>query len=252
MFVYRDDRFFLKWNNNASDLFYKESLGLRLLGDFRIIGVPEVISRGKTKMYDFLCIEYVEKGLSSAKYWRNMGEQLASLHLVSQNRFGLYFDNHIGKLHQCNAESSSWSDFFVQNRLMPQVKMADNSGFLDKDVLNAFERLYQKVHNLFPEEPPALMHGDLWSGNVMAGPYDKPYIFDPAVYYGHREAELAFTAMFGSFGDEFYRAYQERYPLAPGFESRTELYNLYPLLVHVNLFGLSYLSPIKQTLRRFA
>lgn len=105
--------------------------------------------------------------------------------------------------------------------------------------------------NEFPEESPSLLHGDLWSGNVMPGQQGLPTIFDPAVYYGNREMELAFTELFGGFDQDFYAAYHESFPLSPGFTNRADLYNLYPLLVHVNLFGSSYLSGIDRTLRRF-
>jgi protein-ribulosamine 3-kinase len=135
--------------------------------------------------------------------------------------------------------------------LEPQIQMASKRGLIDGEVRSQFDELYNKINELIPEESPALLHGDLWSGNMMAAQGDVPAIFDPAVYYGHREAEMAFTQMFGGFDPLFYQSYQSVFPLQPGHEKRVQIFNLYPLLVHVNLFGSSYLSGIRQTLNYF-
>ena len=125
------------------------------------------------------------------------------------------------------------------------------NGKVNNDILRNFEKLFSVLQNLIPEASPSLLHGDLWSGNFMCGEDGEAVIFDPAVYYGHREIELAFTQMFGGFDKSFYSAYNEEFPLLPGFDDRVDLYNLYPLLVHLNLFGQSYLSGITQTLSRY-
>ena len=113
------------------------------------------------------------------------------------------------------------------------------------------DRLYSRLKDLLPDERPSLLHGDLWSGNVISGPAGNPVVIDPAIYFGNREAEIAFTRLFGGFDEDFYKSYQGNYPLIPGFEDRCDLYNLYPLLVHANLFGSSYLNAVRGIINRF-
>ena len=159
--------------------------------------------------------------------------------------------NYIGRLPQRNAFEETWVDFFIEHRLEVQLGLAIYNGHVDSFYADRFRSIYAVLPDEFPDERPCLLHGDLWSGNVMIGPKGEPVILDPAVFYGHREAELAFTRMFGGFDPYFYSAYNEATPLEVGFESRIDLYNLYPLLVHVNLFGTSYLSGVERTLKRF-
>ena len=251
VFGYKGQNFFLKWNQNAHELFEKEKLGLELLTNQTEIEIPNVIGQGIAEDFDFLCLEFIEKGISTKKYWRNFGENLANLHKISNEKFGLHFENHIGRLPQTNEFEHTWIDFFINRRLEPQLKLAQRQNLIESSLLLDFELLYRKLENYFPVELPALLHGDLWSGNIMASHDNKPYIFDPAVYYGHREAELAFTHMFGGFDRIFYESYQSTFPLQPEFSQRIDLYNLYPLLVHLNLFGMSYLQGIQDVLRRF-
>jgi fructosamine-3-kinase len=157
----------------------------------------------------------------------------------------------MGSLPQSNEESDSWSSFFIKRRLQPQVQPAQNAGLLDSKSVKAFELLYKNLQDLLPEQEPALLHGDLWSGNLITNSDGGPCLIDPAVYYGNREVDLAMTRLFGGFSQEFYDAYHEAFPLPPNDFDRVDLYNLYPLLVHLNLFGSSYLPGIKATLRRF-
>lgn len=248
-FEWKGQKYFLKWNKEAGDLFAKEVMGLNLLRSKSDIGVPEVLGRGKSGSIDYLCLSFISEGVKSIRYWSDFGVQLAQLHQNSADSFGLSFDNHIGKLPQSNTIYDDWVEFFINQRLLPQIKMANSQ--LGRSLISQLDELMSKLPDYFPVEKPALIHGDLWSGNIMAGQSDSPYIFDPAVYYGHREVELAFTTMFGGFDQVFYDSYEEAFPLEPGFEERVDLYNLYPLLVHVNLFGGSYLSSLKRTLARF-
>ncbi|WP_109832863.1 fructosamine kinase family protein [Reichenbachiella versicolor] len=248
-FEWKGERFFLKWNHNAKDLFEKEELGLKLLKEVNSLAVPEVLGRGKSIESDFLCLSYIPKGIETKRYWELLGHGLANLHQNTNESFGLFFDNHIGRLPQSNKPKSSWIEFFITRRLTPQIKIAER--YLDKTTQKKFEILFNKLQNYFPDEPPALLHGDLWSGNIMSGKESSPYIFDPAVFFGHREAELAFTTLFGGFDKTFYASYQESFPLRPQFQERIDIYNLYPLLVHVNLFGSSYLMEVNRILQNF-
>ena len=129
--------------------------------------------------------------------------------------------------------------------------MAINAHLMDATHAQKFNNLYKKLEEIIPEEPASLLHGDMWSGNFMTGPDGYVCLMDPAVYYGHRETEIAFSRLFGGFGNDFYHAYNEKWPLSPGFEQRVDIHNLYPLLVHVNLFGTSYLGGIERTLKKY-
>ncbi len=244
--------FFLKWNESEPvDMFEKESLGLELLRKSGKIAVPEPIGFGSCQNKAYLLMEYLPTHRQSSNYWSLLGHQLADLHRISSDTFGLDHDNYIGKLPQRNTACSQWVEFFIQHRLEVQLGLAIYNGHVDTAYALRFRKLYALLHDQLPEESPSLLHGDLWSGNVMPGREGQPTIFDPAVYYGSREMELAFTQLFGGFDQNFYAAYHESFPLLPGFDDRVDLYNLYPLLVHVNLFGSSYLSGIDRTLRKY-
>jgi fructosamine-3-kinase len=244
--------FFVKVNSiEQQDLFTKEEKGLGLLRKYSSINIPASFDVGTFDGKTYLILEWIENGIQNDDFWHAFGQRLAQQHRISNSKFGLDHDNHIGKLPQTNTEHNNWSDFFIQERLQPQIRLAQNSGVIDHGVLDKFELLFSKLSSLIPNEPPALLHGDLWSGNFLCGLGSVPFIFDPAVYFGHRETEMAFTSLFGGFDPKFYDAYSEVFPLAPGFDSRIDIHNLYPLLVHVNLFGPSYLGGIIQTLNKF-
>jgi fructosamine-3-kinase len=226
-------------------------MGLRLLSEKSSLRVPGVVALGTIDQTRYLILEWIDKGRYSGNFWSNFGEKLAQQHRISASTFGLAFDNHIGRLPQSNSEHTKWIDFFQEERIRPQLKLARDSQLIDKTFISRFELFFKKIADLIPAEPPALVHGDLWSGNFMSDESGEPLIFDPAVYYGHREMDIAFTTLFGGFDPQFYDAYQNYYPLEKGFEERIEIHNIYPLLVHVNLFGPSYLHGIKGTLARY-
>lgn len=251
-FQHAGKTYFLKWSRNASEMFEAESRGLKLLQEAKAIDTPRVIGTGSVEASDYLCLEFVEQSLSTSDFWLDFGSRLADLHRATNPKFGLDHNNFIGSLRQSNKSHYDWAEFFVNERLLPQLKMAKDGGLVTSGMNAKFESLFVKLAELFPPEPPSLLHGDLWSGNFLVGKEGQAVIFDPASYYGHREAELAFTRMFGGFDPLFYSSYNDAYPLQSGHEERIGLFNLYPLLVHVNLFGASYLSGIEQTLRRFA
>ncbi|MEP2026182.1 MAG: fructosamine kinase family protein [Reichenbachiella sp.] len=250
-FVHNGEKYFLKWNSNASVMFETEAKGLALLKDTATVSIPKIISTGSVNEVDYLCLEFIEQSAQAPGFWVDFGRQLADLHQNSALRFGLDHHNFIGRLPQSNEQKSNWVDFFISERLMPQIKMARDQGVVDEQLQLKFNTLMKELPNLIPNEKPALLHGDLWSGNFLIGSHGQPVIFDPAVYYGHREAELAFTRLFGGFDAVFYQTYHNTFPLQHGHEERVDIFNLYPLLVHVNLFGSSYLNGIVETLRRF-
>jgi protein-ribulosamine 3-kinase len=245
--------FFLKWNDDKQfpAMFEAEAEGLHLLHRQNAIRIPKVIRHGKKGAHQFLLLEFIEQKSRSKKYWEQLGQRLASLHRCSSEFFGLDQDNYIGSLRQHNHPNSNWINFFIEQRLNVQVRLAINSGAVDSEWEKKFEALYAKLPSLIAVEKPSLIHGDLWSGNLIADEQGEPCLIDPAVYYGNREADLAMTRLFGGFSEEFYSAYEETFPLPPGSQRRVDLYNLYPLLVHVNLFGGSYVHSVESILRAF-
>ena len=245
--------YFIKMNNASDlDMFKTEYSGLELLAGTGEIDVPAPISWGERNGKAFLLLEFINSGPRKSSFWDDFGTSLANLHKNHQNDLcGLSYNNFIGRLDQFNKFSEDWISFFVEQRLEVQMKMAFNNGYIDSSYLSRCSRFYQKLPDLLPVESPSLLHGDLWSGNFMTGEEGQPVIIDPAVYYGHREIELSFTQMFGGFDRQFYRSYMEAYPLEPGFEERVDIYNIYPHLVHVNLFGPSYLGGVTPIINRY-
>jgi fructosamine-3-kinase len=244
--------YFLKMNKErGTEMFEAESKGLKLLSQTKVIAVPDVIGFGSTEDFSFLILSYVKTGSRSKKYWEDFGQSLAHLHKVYNDYFGLDHNNFIGFLPQYNDPGNDWIDFFINNRLEVQVKLAAETGRISKEISGKFEKLYQKLNHILVKEKPSLLHGDLWSGNVMTNEEGKASIIDPAVYFGNREAELAFTTLFGGFENSFYGSYQEEFPLEPDYEDRFDIYNLYPLMVHVNLFGGGYVASVDSVLRRY-
>jgi fructosamine-3-kinase len=245
--------FFLKWNdkNRFEHMFEAESKGLVLLFNRNAIRIPKVIGFGEKEHHQFLLLEFIDSKSKTRDYWDQLGVGLAALHSSSNDYFGLDYHNYIGSLRQFNRPYSRWVDFFIQQRLEVQVKLAIDDGKAGRSWLSKFEKLYEELPSLLPEEKPSLLHGDLWNGNLLTDENGAPCLIDPAVYFGNREADLGMTQLFGGFGDRFYSAYQERFPLIRGFRDRVDLYNLYPLLVHVNLFGGSYTRAVDSILDAF-
>jgi fructosamine-3-kinase len=246
--------FFVKFNERpeALAMFAAEARGLELLASAGALRIPAVLAHGQQAGRAYLVLEYLGPGFGAANYWANLGRGLAQQHRQQSPTFGLDFDNYIGELRQANPPSGDGLAFFAEHRLRAQAGLAFYHGLVGQDLLRQVDKLCERLPQLLPAEPACLLHGDLWSGNVLVDGAGQPALVDPAVYYGFREAELAFTQLFGGFADDFYAAYQEAYPLEPGFAERAAIYNLYPLLVHVNLFGQGYLSGVERTLARYA
>jgi protein-ribulosamine 3-kinase len=243
--------FFLKWNETVEeDFFTSEAQGLSMLRATKAIKTPRVLGEGIAQNMPFLLLQYLHPYPASGHYWTILGSSLAALHRHTHDQFGLVNNNYIGSLIQKNDFADDWVTFFIENRLEVQLGLAFYNGHITKEFMEKFRRIYAVMPGAMPTEPPALLHGDLWSGNIVAS-RKGPFLVDPAVYFGHREVDLAFTLLFGYFEKRFYQAYNEAFPLEPGFEMRADLYNLYPLLVHTNLFGTSYLAGIERTMRKY-
>lgn len=245
--------FFVKFNDAAAypDLFTVEAKNLELLRSTRALHVPQVISVFEHEGTSMLMMKMIETGTPHYDFWRDFGVGLARIHKHTQSSFGLDYDNYIGSLKQINRSKYNWIEFFIECRLNPMLKLAVDNGKADEQLVKKFEALYLRLDEIFPQEAPALLHGDLWSGNCMADMEGDPVIYDPAVYYGHREMDLAMSSLFGGFEEEFYEAYNEEFPLEKHWQQRLPICNLYPLLVHVNLFVGSYIQSVRNIVSRF-
>jgi protein-ribulosamine 3-kinase len=244
--------FFIKWNSSTrAEMFQREVEGLEILQASNTIKIPTILGLATIDQNTFLLLELIESKQTAPSFWVDFGQKIAQMHRKSSMHFGHDHSNFIGSLDQSNKKHQDWASFFISERIVPQLKLAESSRKIDGTFLRKFDTLFSKLADLIPKESPSLLHGDLWSGNFLCGEESKPVIFDPAIYFGHREMEIAFTRLFGGFDNRFYTSYQKEFPLEWGFEDRIDIHNLYPLLVHVNLFGTSYLSGIHQTLKRF-
>ena len=247
---------FMKSNAPKNLPFFEaEAKGLDALRQTKTIGVPNVLGIGTDKNEAFLLLEYLEAAPKIDGYWEVFGRELAALHRADckhlAENFGFPEDNYIGATPQKNTPTTRWVDFFRECRLLPQIRMAD--GYFDTNTQQLCAKLLDKLDRYLPEpEFPSLLHGDLWSGNSAPGHDGKAWIYDPAAYVGHHEAELAMTELFGRCPEAFYRAYSEITPIDSGYADRRDLYNLYHLLNHLNLFGGSYLGSVQGILRRYA
>jgi len=233
--------------NAPRDFFSAEAAGLEALRGSGALRVPEVHTSGP----EFIALEYVAPGRRGSDYWEQLGRGLATLHSQAAPHFGFERDNYCGSTPQPNPATEDGHDFFARHRLFYQGQLALESGHLSGAELEQLEHLCQRLPELLPEQRPALLHGDLWGGNIHCDQQGQPVLIDPACYWGWPEADLAMTRLFGGFAAPFYHSYQEQRPLEPGWQARVPLYNLYHLLNHLNLFGSSYYFQVKQTLERF-
>jgi protein-ribulosamine 3-kinase len=223
-------------------MFQAEAAGLEALAAARAIRVPTPLGAGRAGEEAFLVLEYLAFGPPRREGGAEAGRRLAHLHRQGQARFGWDRDNFIGSTPQANGEERDWATFWQARRLGPQLDLALAQGFGGR-LQDRGRRLWEACPALIDHGPrPSLLHGDLWSGNLAFDAEGQPVLFDPAVYYGDREADLAMTELFGGFGADFQAAYREAWPLDPGYKIRRDLYNLYHILNHLNLFGAGYLG----------
>jgi len=239
---------FVKSNRDPpAGMFAAEARGLGWLGKAKALRVPAVIAQGP----DFLVLEHIRSGRRRPDFDELLGRGLAALHRAGAPSFGLDHDNFIGRLPQANQPLATWAEFYRERRLLPQLRMAVDGQRASATMRRQFDRLLACLEDLVgPPEPPARVHGDLWGGNAMVDEQGMPCLIDPAVHGGHREIDLAMMRLFGGFGPRVFAAYHEAFPLPPGHEARVPLYQLYFLMVHVNLFGGAYVASVEQALAR--
>ena len=252
------ENLFIKMNAKAkADFFAAEKAGLEALHKAGAV-TPSVIAYGKTKdNLSYLLLNYVRSSRPKRTYWEDVGHMLAQVHrapvekITGDSRFGFATDNYIGQTKQKNTRTDSWIEFFRTSRLAVQMELA--AGYFDKDDKQRCRSLLDNLEKYLVEpEYPSLIHGDLWSGNVMPDQNGSPMLIDPAVYIGHHEADIAMTELFGGVSLEFYDAYHEIILRESGYTERRDLYNLYHLLNHLNLFGRSYLAAVRRILKHYS
>ena len=281
--------FFAKANaSSLLPMFEAEAEGLAAMRATGTIGVTDVLAIGLEPAEfgqdsAFLLLRWLDAGSKCANFWETFAEELAAMHAADTSfvfagkvgisaagpavpptprssavavsgtpRYGFPIDNYIGSTPQVNTPKGSWVDFFRECRLHPQVRMAYDGGYLERSVMRQADSVMERLESLLPEpDHPSLLHGDLWGGNFMTGPDGKAWLIDPATYVGHREADLAMTELFVGFSPAFYSTYRSIAHVDAGYGERRDLYNLYHLLNHVNLFGYSYVGSVLRTLDRF-
>jgi len=246
-----NEEYFIKFNNEVKGIIEKEVDGLNAIAKLNCIATPEVIAFEEIDDYEVLVLPFIKGGLKTEKAWGNFGEQLAGMHQEPAPYYGWHQDNFIGSLHQSNDITNNFIEFFIHQRLKPQIDLALKNQYFSSQEVDQFEKLFQKLNEIVPQNEPSLVHGDLWSGNFMIGEKDTPYLIDPSINYNFRETDIAFTHLFGGFDSMFYDAYDHHFPLDSGFQERISLYNIYPLLVHLNLFGSGYYGSVMSNLTQY-
>lgn len=247
----KEVKYFLKTNDSVHhDFFEKEGKGLNLLRNNCPLVIPKVIKTGISANTNYLLLEWLQNTSGTENSWENFAAGLADLHKTTQTNFGLNEPHYIGTLIQDNTYSDSWASFYKNYRILPFVKKLYNAGAFTKEDLTCAEKVCNNFKSIFPEEKPALLHGDLWSGNFMFT-HSGAAIFDPAVYYGHREMDLGMSLLFGGFDNRFYESYNECFPLEQNWLKRVALTQLYPILVHAVLFGSPYVQRARENIRLY-
>ncbi len=246
-------KYFLKVNDEIRypGMFQKEATGLDLLRKHCTLIIPKVIKTGVCDGRQYLLMDWLEKTAAKTRMWEDFGSGLAMMHKQPQSYFGLNEDNYIGSVRQTNTSHNEWHSFYSESRIIPLVRILFDAGsFSSKDVDNA-NSLCKNLKEIFPAELPSLLHGDLWAGNFLIASPGDAAIFDPAVYFGHREMDIGMTKLFGGFDQRFYNAYNETYPLETNWERRLPIAQLYPLLIHAILFGGHYISTAGAIIKQF-
>ncbi len=248
-------RYFVKSSRDARNMFRTEAQGLSELAASGCMRVPDVVAQGTLSAgEDCLILEAINSGPRPHDFFETLGSCLARLHDTNRRDYcGWTTDNYLGSNLQRNTPNDSWLEFFAEQRLRAQLRMARNQGLGSPELFQLTERVISRLDQWIDDdgEHVSLLHGDLWSGNLLCDTQGQPVIFDPAVYYGHRETDLAMPLLFGGFSDAFVASYDEVLPLPSGWRQRVELYQLYHLLNHLNLFGSGYLDSCLEIVRKY-
>jgi len=231
-------------------MFELEAEGLSLLRSTEFT-IPNVIATGEYLDYNYLILAFIETLPANKTQWDVLGRKLAMMHRISQKEFGLDRSNYIGSLTQKNNKEETWSEFYANNRVIALSEIAFNKGLISKKIIKYSEALCNKLNDLVPAEQPALLHGDLWQGNLLCGLDSEPALIDPAVYFGHREMDLAMIFLFGSIPSKAIEEYNLIYKLEKGWKERMDIHQLYPLLVHLVIFGSGYQSAFESIVKKY-
>ncbi|HQF42549.1 MAG TPA: fructosamine kinase family protein [Ignavibacteriaceae bacterium] len=239
----KENKYFLKFNlSSKRDMFPKEANGLIELKKSGAIRIPDVISVDN----NYLLLEMIEHSNKAKTFWEDFGRGFAKLHKYLSSSYGFFEDNYIGSTLQLNIpndkEKNDWCEYYFNKRLLFQYRLAEKNGYTDSSLNSAFIKLEKKICKILGNDLgiPSLLHGDLWSGNFITDETGNACLIDPAVYYGNREADLAMTKLFGGFDPVFYYSYNEIFPFDDGYHYRENIYKLYHVLNHLNLFGSGY------------
>ncbi|TYA92273.1 fructosamine kinase family protein [Seonamhaeicola marinus] len=245
-------KYFLKTNTlDKLKMFDLEAKGLQAIAKTNTIATPKIYQSSTFSNSSYLLMEWIESKPASNQDFQTLGKRLAQLHNTSTDSFGFEHNNFIGSLSQSNKKHLSWTDFYIKERLQKQLDLANASNLLSTNEIPTTSTMQEVLQPLFQNIKPSLLHGDLWSGNYLMSSKGVPYLIDPAVYYGHGEIDIAMTKLFGGFSNAFYEAYFNSIPPDTNTNLRIEIYQLYYLLVHLNLFGKSYYGSVTSILRKF-
>lgn len=246
-------KLFIKFNEDRpAGMFEAEEKGLRLIREsVSELYAPNVIYTGNIQNRHVLVMEYIQEGFTNESFWKNLGLGVAQMHHVHSLQAGLEYDNFNGYFTQINTPTKNWIQFFFDERLRAQFGRAFYNGVISKDYLAKLDNLQSAFEKLYSTKKMSLLHGDFWRGNVLANNKQTPCIFDPAVYFGDREVDIATAKLLGGFNDLFFKVYNDTFPLEYGSKERMEIYSLYPLMIQVNLYGTSYLNRIDAILNKY-
>ncbi len=248
--------YFVKYNfSSPPDMFLCEKNGLEEMAKSNAIRLPSVygLGGGDNSVPRFIILEYIKSGRRASDFYEDFGRKYAQMHRYTSDKYGFYEDNYIGSTPQKNTYETNWVEFYRKHRLGFQIELARKKGLATPELNKKMDSLLDKLTQIIGgvDEPPAVLHGDLWGGNHMVGDDGHVVLIDPATYYGSREADLSMTEMFGSMPASFYNAYDNAYPLEKGYNQRKKIYQLYHYLNHLNLFGSGYLGSCLSILRQF-
>lgn len=249
----KSQKFFLKVNTKsfAKEMFLAEQKGLKAIEETGTIAVPHVHLVDESDGKSFLLMDFIESRRANGKDYTHLGRNLAKLHQTFGNSFGFEADNFIGSLPQSNGVHGDWAEFYWDERISPQLELSKQAETLKRNQIPTKDAAMKIFRQVFGEVKPSLLHGDLWGGNYLISTDGTPYLIDPAVYYGHSMVDIAMSQLFGGFDTEFYDAYHEIIPKSTYYQEQIKLYQLYYLLVHLNLFGMSYRSSVVDTLEKY-